>query len=144
MSACVASRRRPWACRMRVCVAAALPPALRAPLLHNATRRVQVQHKRNANAKWAVRGAGLFGKGQVLALEATRAVRRGEPLAMDFGPDVLDSTVLLDRGVVDERQPKVPLKALELALTLMLACMTWAGEGVRPAGEGEGSSPLPR
>lgn len=54
-----------------------------------------------------MKSAGLFGKGKVLAVEATRAVRKGEAISMDYGPDKLDNSVLLDHGVMDARNPKV-------------------------------------
>ncbi|GLI66288.1 hypothetical protein VaNZ11_010049 [Volvox africanus] len=65
-----------------------------------------VSHRRSANSKLAVRPTGLFGRGQVLVLEATRPIRKGEPLSMDYGPGKLDGPVLLDYGVVDATSPK--------------------------------------
>lgn len=68
---------------------------------------LQLPHSRSANAAWKVKSAGLFGKGQVLAVEATRAVRKGESIVMDYGPDKLDNALLLDHGVLDASQLKV-------------------------------------
>ncbi|GIL50360.1 hypothetical protein Vafri_6588 [Volvox africanus] len=65
-----------------------------------------VSHRRSANSKLAVRSAGLFGRGQVLVLEATRPIRKGEPLSVDYSPGKLDGTVLLDYGVVDATSPQ--------------------------------------
>eukprot|EP00775_Hariotina_reticulata_P010446 gene10446-10604_t len=60
-----------------------------------------VPHKRTANAVWKLKAAGLFGKGKQLTVEATRAVRKGEAIVMDYGPDKLDNTLLLDYGIID-------------------------------------------
>jgi hypothetical protein len=43
----------------------------------------------------------------VLAVEASKALRKGEGLTLDYGPDKLDNTLLLDYGVLDTRNPKV-------------------------------------
>eukprot|EP00879_Flechtneria_rotunda_P027161 GHRR01029036.1.p1 GENE.GHRR01029036.1~~GHRR01029036.1.p1 ORF type:complete len:413 (+),score=108.05 GHRR01029036.1:175-1413(+) len=63
-------------------------------------------HRRSANATWKVKSAGLFGKNKVLAVEATRIVRKGEAIAMDYGPVKLDNTLLLDHGVLDSTNSK--------------------------------------
>lgn len=70
---------------------------------------LQIPHRRSANTAWKLKSAGLFGKGKVLTVETTRAVRKGEALAMDYAPDKLDNAVLLDHGVLDARNPKVGL-----------------------------------
>jgi hypothetical protein len=49
----------------------------------------------------------VFGRSQLLSVEATKALRKGEGLTMDYGPDKLDNTLLLDYGVLDTRNPKV-------------------------------------
>ncbi|KAI8474940.1 MAG: rubisco large subunit N-methyltransferase [Monoraphidium minutum] len=61
----------------------------------------QLPHRRDANCLWRTKQSGLFGRGQTLAIEAARAIRKGEALAMDYAPGRLDSAVLLDYGVVD-------------------------------------------
>ncbi|WIA29476.1 hypothetical protein OEZ86_011977 [Tetradesmus obliquus] len=63
-------------------------------------------HRRNANAAWKLKSAGLFGKGKVLSVEATRAVRKGEAVVMDYGPEKLDNALLLDHGVLDASSAK--------------------------------------
>jgi [ribulose-bisphosphate carboxylase]-lysine N-methyltransferase len=68
---------------------------------------VQLPHRRNANAAWKLKSAGLFGKGKVLSVEATRAVRKGEAVVMDYGPEKLDNALLLDHGVLDASSAKV-------------------------------------
>ncbi|GLC45357.1 hypothetical protein PLESTB_000313900 [Pleodorina starrii] len=65
-----------------------------------------VSHRRASNSKLSVRSAGLFGRGQVLVVEATRPIRKGEALSMDYGPGKLDGPVLLDYGVIDTASPK--------------------------------------
>ncbi|GIL90815.1 hypothetical protein Vretimale_16759 [Volvox reticuliferus] len=74
-----------------------------------------VSHRRSANSKLAVRSAGLFGRGQVLLLEATRSIRKGEQLSTDYGQGKLDGPVLLDYGVMDATSPK---PGYSLALTM--------------------------
>ncbi len=135
--------------------------------------RVQVSHRRSGNTQWKAKSAGLFGKGQTLVVETTRAVRKvrplaqphtyapvpphthrccdcvcvcvrvcryevdmhvyplmcvrlcvclcvcvcvcvcvcthmqGEELTMDYAPGKLDSSVLLDYGVIDSQQLQV-------------------------------------
>eukprot|EP00878_Enallax_costatus_P013966 GHUV01014605.1.p1 GENE.GHUV01014605.1~~GHUV01014605.1.p1 ORF type:complete len:347 (+),score=91.08 GHUV01014605.1:276-1316(+) len=64
-------------------------------------------HRRSANSTWRLKSAGLFGKGKVLTVEATKAVRKGEALSMDYGPEKLDNAVLLDHGIMDASNPKV-------------------------------------
>ncbi|KXZ52475.1 hypothetical protein GPECTOR_9g519 [Gonium pectorale] len=65
-----------------------------------------VSHRRSGNTKLVVRSAGLFGRGQVAVVEATRPIRKGEALSMDFAPDRLDGPVLLDYGAMDAASPK--------------------------------------
>eukprot|EP00882_Tetradesmus_deserticola_P024104 GHRQ01026330.1.p1 GENE.GHRQ01026330.1~~GHRQ01026330.1.p1 ORF type:complete len:451 (+),score=161.10 GHRQ01026330.1:119-1471(+) len=72
-------------------------------------------HRRNANAAWKLKSAGIFGKGKVLAVEATRAVRKGEALVMDYGPEKLDNALLLDHAVLDPSSNKA---GYSLTLTL--------------------------
>lgn len=74
-----------------------------------------VAHRRRPNAKLSVRSAGLFGRGQLLAVEATRPIRKGEVVSMDYSPDKLDGPVLLDYGVMDTSSPK---PGYSLTLTL--------------------------
>lgn len=66
-------------------------------------------HKRDGNAAWKLRkSAGLFGGGgPTLEVEATRAVRKGEAISMDFGPSKMDGAVLLDHGVLDAATARV-------------------------------------
>lgn len=40
-------------------------------------------------------------------MEATRAVRKGEAVVMDYGPEKLDNALLLDHGVLDASSAKV-------------------------------------
>lgn len=49
---------------------------------------------------------GLLGS-RVLSVEAARPVRKGEAISMDYGPDKLDNTLLLDYGVLDTTGAKV-------------------------------------
>ncbi|EFJ49228.1 Rubisco large subunit N-methyltransferase [Volvox carteri f. nagariensis] len=81
-------------------------PPLDGPKIALAPLTELVSHRRAANSKLSVRSAGLFGRGQVLVLEATRAIRKGEPLSMDYGPGKLDGPVLVDYGVMDVTSPK--------------------------------------
>eukprot|EP00198_Chlamydomonas_reinhardtii_P008531 XP_001697868.1 rubisco large subunit N-methyltransferase [Chlamydomonas reinhardtii] len=74
-----------------------------------------VSHRRAANTKLSVRSSGLFGRGQVAVVEATRAIRKGEALGMDYAPGKLDGPVLLDYGVMDTASPK---PGYSLTLTL--------------------------
>jgi [ribulose-bisphosphate carboxylase]-lysine N-methyltransferase len=77
-------------------------------LLHSSPLHlVQLPHRRYANAAWKLKSAGLFGKGKVLAVETMRAVRKGEALVMDYGPEKLDNALLLDHGVLDASGAKV-------------------------------------
>ncbi|KAG7667185.1 putative [Fructose-bisphosphate aldolase]-lysine N-methyltransferase, chloroplastic [Nannochloris sp. 'desiccata'] len=61
------------------------------------------QHARGgaASINWAVKNAGLFGRGRVLAIEAERALTAGAPVAMDYGPTRTEGQILLDYGVTD-------------------------------------------
>jgi [ribulose-bisphosphate carboxylase]-lysine N-methyltransferase len=61
------------------------------------------QHARGGavSITWAVKNAGLFGRGRVLAIEADRALAPGEPVAMDYGPSRTEGQILLDYGVTD-------------------------------------------
>jgi hypothetical protein len=45
--------------------------------------------------------------GQQLVVSATRPLRQGETICMDYGPGRLDNAILLDYGVVDSSQPQV-------------------------------------
>lgn len=56
---------------------------------------------------WKVKSSGVFGKSKVLSVEAVKALRKGEALTMDYGPDKLDNTLLLDYGVLDTYSAKV-------------------------------------
>jgi len=75
----------------------------------------EVAHRRAGNMAWKGKAAGFFGKGRSLVVEATRAVRKGEALSMDYAPGKLDNAVLLDYGVMDRATPK-PGYALTLTL----------------------------
>jgi [ribulose-bisphosphate carboxylase]-lysine N-methyltransferase len=66
-----------------------------------------VPHKRGGNTVWKVKSSGVFGRSQVLSVESTKALRKGEALSMDYGPDKLDNTLLLDHGVLDTATAKV-------------------------------------
>ena len=68
---------------------------------------MQVAHRRVGNVAWKPRSAGLFGRGQSLAVEATRPIRKGEQLAMDYAAGKPDGGVLLDYGVLDPVVPQV-------------------------------------
>ncbi|KAG2485714.1 hypothetical protein HYH03_015598 [Edaphochlamys debaryana] len=74
-----------------------------------------VSHRRAANSKLLVRGAGLFGRGQTLVVEATRPIRKGEAISMDYGTGQLDGPVLLNHGAMDPSSPK---PGYSLTLTL--------------------------
>lgn len=70
----------------------------------------QLPHQRGGAAVWRLKSAGMFGVGgQALSVEAARPLRKGEALSMDYGPDKLDSTLLLDYGVIDSSSAKVRL-----------------------------------
>lgn len=49
----------------------------------------------------------MFGRSQLLSVEATKALRKGEALSMDYGTDKLDNTLLLDYGVLDTASAQV-------------------------------------
>lgn len=68
---------------------------------------LQVPHKRGGNTVWKVKSSGVFGRSQVLSVESTKALRKGEALSMDYGPFKLDNTLLLDHGVLDTASAKV-------------------------------------
>ena len=61
------------------------------------------QHARapTAGVYWSLKSAGLFGGKRALAVEAERALKQGEPVAMDFGPNRTEGQILLDYGVTD-------------------------------------------
>ena len=40
-------------------------------------------------------------------VEATQAIRKGETVSLNYGPDKLDNTILLDYGVLDSVNPQV-------------------------------------
>jgi hypothetical protein len=56
---------------------------------------------------WKVKSSGVFGKSKVLSVEAVKALCKGEALTLDYGPDKLDNTLLLDYGVLDTFSAKV-------------------------------------
>ena len=66
----------------------------------------QVQHSRRPGPGWKLQ-SGLFGGSQAVSLEAGAQLQAGDPVVMDFGPDKLDSSLLLDYGVVDLDSPQV-------------------------------------
>jgi hypothetical protein len=68
---------------------------------------LQLPHKRNGNTSWRLKSSGMFAKSQVLSVESSKALRKGEGLTMDYGPDRLDNSLLLDYGVLDTTSPKV-------------------------------------
>ena len=62
----------------------------------------QVQQQRGAGVAWK-RKAGGFGRGEeALVVEAQDNLEAGQTLTMDFGPDKLDSDLVLNYGVLDE------------------------------------------
>ncbi|GBF89663.1 rubisco large subunit N-methyltransferase [Raphidocelis subcapitata] len=63
-------------------------------------------HRRGGNCAWKAKSSGLFGQGRVLTVEAARAIRKGEELTMDYGPGKLDSSLLVDYGVMDSSWPQ--------------------------------------
>jgi len=67
----------------------------------------QVQHERRVPGEWRIDSGGLFGGAQTLRFGAGRQYAAGELVTMDFGPDKLDSQLLLDYGVLDTAQPQV-------------------------------------
>ena len=60
-----------------------------------------IQHARSSNAAWSLKSAGMFNKSKVLAVEAERALREGEPISMDYGAARTEGQLLLDYGVSD-------------------------------------------
>ena len=70
-------------------------------------RRLQVQHERRVPGEWRIDSGGLFGGAQTLRFGAGRQYAQGELVTMDFGPDKLDSQLLLDYGVLDTARPQV-------------------------------------
>jgi [ribulose-bisphosphate carboxylase]/[fructose-bisphosphate aldolase]-lysine N-methyltransferase len=51
------------------------------------------------SAKWSIKSAGLFSGGRTLAIEAERALKDGDKIAMDFAGGRTAGQVLLDFGV---------------------------------------------
>ncbi|KAF5833208.1 Rubisco large subunit N-methyltransferase [Dunaliella salina] len=74
-----------------------------------------VSHRRRPNAEWKLKPAGLFGRAKQLVVEATKPVRKGEEVSIDYAPSKLDNSVLLDYGVLDTTAPQ-PGYALKLSL----------------------------
>ncbi|KAK9801977.1 hypothetical protein WJX73_005616 [Symbiochloris irregularis] len=64
-----------------------------------------VKHRRAGKSRWKVQ-SGLFGGSQAVTVDAVSPLEAGEFLAMDFGPDKLDSSLLLDYGVLDASSPQ--------------------------------------
>lgn len=64
-----------------------------------------MQHRRGAAPAWKLQ-SGVFGGAQAISLEASTQLQAGEPITMDFGPGKLDSTLLLDYGVLDLAHPQ--------------------------------------
>jgi hypothetical protein len=95
---------------------------------------IQLPHRRNANAAWKLKSAGLFGKGKVLAVEATRAVRKGEAVVVDYGPEKLDNALLLDHGVLDASSAKVGKRHAGLQQHHQCTCKVTAVNS-KPAGQ---------
>ncbi|KAK9846178.1 hypothetical protein WJX84_006625, partial [Apatococcus fuscideae] len=58
-----------------------------------------VQHRRGEEQEWVVKGRG---SSESLEVQAGRAHRAGETVAMDFGPGKTDSQVALDYGCFDD------------------------------------------
>ncbi len=73
------------------------------------------------NIVWKGRSAGLFGKGKVLAVKATRPIRKGELLSMNFADGKPDNGVLLDYGVIDPVTPQVGC-----TMYMRMGCSGWA------------------
>ena len=71
----------------------------------------QLPHSRRGNSSWRVKSSGVFGRGQSCVVEALKPLRKGEALLMDYGPDKLDNTLLLDYGVLDTNNAKVCVNA---------------------------------
>ena len=59
------------------------------------------------NVMWKGRSAGLFGKGKALVVDATRPIRKGELLSMNYAEGKPDNGVLLDYGTIDPVTPQV-------------------------------------
>jgi len=75
-----------------------------------------VQHRSQANSSWKVKSGGLFGSGGLqLVVEATQAIHKGETVSLNYGPDKLDNTILLDYGVLDSVNPQ-PGYSLSLSI----------------------------
>ena len=51
----------------------------------------------------------MFGGSQSLSLDTAEPLEAGEVVVMDYGPDKLDSALLLDYGVLDISSPQVGL-----------------------------------
>ncbi|KAJ9508943.1 hypothetical protein QJQ45_028268 [Haematococcus lacustris] len=79
---------------------------------------LQVSHRRDGNTRWRVKSSGLFGRGQQLVVEASRPIKKGEELSMDYAPDKLDNSVLLDFGCLDTTSPKA---GYQLSLSLSVS-----------------------
>lgn len=60
--------------------------------------------------------------GQQLVVSATRPLRQGETICMDYGPGRLDNAILLDYGVVDSSQPQVGNKGWVPLDSLLPVC----------------------
>ncbi|KAK9806256.1 hypothetical protein WJX72_007461 [[Myrmecia] bisecta] len=60
-----------------------------------------VQHERGSTPGWKVQSGFLGRSGKAVTLEADQEYAAGEWVVMDFGPDKLDSQLLLDYGVLD-------------------------------------------
>ena len=82
------------------------PPNAVQPAL-SSKPHAQVQHRRAAGPGWRVQ-SGLFGASQAVSMDASTSLRPGDAITMDYGPDKLDSSLLLDYGVVDLNSPQVP------------------------------------
>ena len=75
-------------------------------------RGLQVHHERRAPGDWRIDSGGLFGGAQQLRFHAGRRYAEGELVTVDFGPEKLDSQLLLDYGVLDTARPQVLLMQL--------------------------------
>ncbi|MEW5304886.1 MAG: hypothetical protein WDW36_007463 [Sanguina aurantia] len=68
----------------------------------------QVRHARGGNSRYTARSVGLsfLGGGRTLNVEATRTLRKGEEVTIDYAPEKLDGSVMLDFGVLDAARPR--------------------------------------
>lgn len=63
-------------------------------------------HSTKGNTCWKLKGGGLFGQSRSLVVEATKNIRVGEALTLDYAPAKYDSGILLDYGILDTSHPR--------------------------------------